>query len=387
MFISSYGLILNKLLLRFDKSSNNLILGLRRPYYIKRKKALLSYISSPVHGYLEGKKTVRFSNDGIAISWAIVLTDLGYEVDIISWDDLNFRVNKDYELFVCHGGVNFDYIYSQFKKIPKIIYFATGNYWKFHNNQEVKRINSFNKKYNANFKPDRFIEYSEEKANRLADAIIVLGNKSSKKMFPNKKIYNINNASYEDKHFNTIIKNKDFEKTRDNFMFFAGAGNVHKGLDILLEAFKGLDINLYVVGHIDDEFYKIMKPFFNEANIHKVGEVSMRSREFYKISDKCAFVILPSCSEGQAGSVVECMNQGLIPIVTEETRLDTEGFGVTLKNASVREIKCISKKMANLSPDKIKKMTLEVRKDVLKNHSQKYFFNKIKENLYNIINE
>jgi hypothetical protein len=113
----------------------------------------------------------------------------------------------------------------------------------------------------------------------------------------------------------------------------------------------------------------------------------MRSREFYKISDKCAFVILPSCSEGQAGSVVECMNQGLIPIVTEETRLDTEGFGVTLKNASVREIKCISKKMANLSPDKIKKMTLEVRKDVLKNHSQKYFFNKIKENLYNIINE
>lgn len=142
----NYGLYLNNLLLKFDKSDKDLILKLRRPYYFKRKKALLSYIPSSVHNYLNGKRSVRFSNDGIAISWAKVLVDLGYEVDIISWNDIKFKVDKEYELFICHGGVNFDHIYNQFNKKPKIIYFATGNYWRFHNSQELKRINNFNKK-------------------------------------------------------------------------------------------------------------------------------------------------------------------------------------------------------------------------------------------------
>jgi hypothetical protein len=121
MFKANLGLILNKLLFKHDKSSNDLILGLRRPYYLKRKKALLSYIPSSVHSFLEGKKTVRFSNDGIAICWARALTALGYELDIITWNDTNFKIKKDYDLFICHGGVNFDRLYEQFKKIPKII--------------------------------------------------------------------------------------------------------------------------------------------------------------------------------------------------------------------------------------------------------------------------
>ena len=89
-----------------------------------------------------------------------------------------------------------------------------------------------------------------------------------KELFPNKIVYNINNASYKDNHFEKIIKYKDFKKSKKNFMYFAGAGNVHKGLDILLESFKGLDCNLYVVGHIDSRFFKIMKPLFNEENIY-----------------------------------------------------------------------------------------------------------------------
>ena len=169
-------------------------------------------------------------------------------------------------------------------------------------------------------------------------------------------------------------------------MFFAGAGNVHKGLDLLLESFVGSENNLYVVGHLEPKFCDIMNSFFEEENIHKIGEVSMRSKEFYKISDKCVFAVLPSCSEGQAGSIVECMNQGLIPIVSKETRLDVGNFGFLLNNTHSKEIRRICTKASRIESTILKKMSSIARQEALKNHSVKYFEKKLINNIRVILN-
>jgi glycosyltransferase involved in cell wall biosynthesis len=116
-----------------------------------------------------------------------------------------------------------------------------------------------------------------------------------------------------------------------------------------------------------------------QPNIHLVGEVGMRSPEFYEVMDKCAFVILPSCSEGQAGSVVEAMNQGLIPIVSKATRLDARAYGVVLETVSIRSIQRVVKKMSVLSPAEVKKLSLKTRTTAQTEHSAAHFRSTLKQ--------
>ena len=75
----------------------------------KNKRALVSYLVSPLSN---PPQKIRFSNDGIALNIARALNELGYIVDIVNWDDLNFIPEKKYDLFIGHGGKNFENIYK-----------------------------------------------------------------------------------------------------------------------------------------------------------------------------------------------------------------------------------------------------------------------------------
>ena len=303
------------------------IFGISTKRRSRPKRALLSYLTGPVIAEINNEPIVRFSNHGLAVSWVHVLTGLGYEVDVIEWNDANFKPTQTYDLIVFHGGNNFKQIMSHVANKPRIIHWLTGSYWKFNNEAEDKRLADFTKRHGVKVPRDRYIQVSEDEVNEAADGIIVLGDPSMRDTYPKsyKKVLTVNNASYPDDHF--LKTKKDYEQVRKNFLFFAGAGNVHKGLDLLIDAFKDLDAHLTIVAHTDDAVMKVFERELKLPNIHLLGEVGMRTAAFYEIMDNNAFVILPSCSEGQAGSVVECINQGLIPIVSKETRLDTRGTG------------------------------------------------------------
>ena len=122
------------------------------------------------------------------------------------------------------------------------------------------------------------------------------------------------------------------------------------------------------------EYYKNQ---LNQHNIHLVGEVNMRTEEFYKQMDKCAFAILPSCSEGQAGSIIECMNQGLIPIVSKETRLETGSFGFTLKDCEVNTIRSLIKDVSAMNDNAVKDMSLRSRETAIRDYRPKNFTNNL----------
>lgn len=345
----------------------------------KNKRALLSYLTDPVRCELEGEKLVRFSNHGLAAGWAKTLNKLGYVVDIIDWDNKDFKPSKPYDLMVFHGGKNYKQIAPRIKGEPKIIHWLTGSYWKFNNSEEDKRLRDFAKRHGVKVKRDRYIYDSEDEVNEAADAIIVLGDPSMKDTYPKeyKKVLTINNASYPDSHYSSV--KKDYEKIKNNFLFFAGSGNIHKGLDLLIDSFKNLNQHLYIVAHTDKEVLEVFKNELELPNIHLYGEVGMRTEPFYKVMDLCAYVILPSCSEGQAGSVVEAMNQGLIPIVSKETRLDARKYGYVLSTSSISEIQELVKKVANLPGSTVKKMSKKTHKVAAKEHSPLSFEKQLKK--------
>lgn len=355
------------------------------PYFSRKKYALLSYLSNPVIDEMNGSELVRFSNYGLSTSWARVLNELGYIIDIIDWDNKDFVPKKDYDLLVFHGGKNFKNIIHNVHNKPQIIHWLTGSYWKFNNSQEDQRLANFKKRHGVKLARDRFIYSSEDEVNEAADGIIVLGDPSMRDTYPKhyKKVLTINNGSYPDNHFDTIKKN--YSIARKNFLFFAGSGNIHKGLDLLIDSFKDLSEHLYIVAHTDQDVIDTFKKELALPNIHLIKEVGMRTAEFYDVMDKCAYVILPSCSEGQAGSVVEAMNQGLIPIVSKETRLDTTGYGYILKDSSIKEIKKLISEISLINTKRIENMSYKVRYITKKYHSPEYFRKNLKKSIKTIL--
>ena len=133
---------------------------------------------------------------------------------------------------------------------------------------------------------------------------------------------------------------------------------VHRGLDLVLEAFaKNPQYELIVCGPVHDEkdFEKTFhKELYELPNIRTVGWVDVGGTQFAGIAKECVGVIYPTCSEGTSGSVVTCMHAGLVPIISVEAGVDVDGFGVVLKESSIREIEKAIKKLSSSSPGTLK---------------------------------
>lgn len=366
------------------------IFGYRR-YLNKKvtspKKALLSYLTEPIiHNLLYGKP-VQFSNKGIALSIPHALNELGYEVDIVSWTDTEYAPKTPYDLYIQHGGANFNNIYKQLKApLPVLVYFSTGLYWKTHNDLEEQRFKNFQKKHKVKLPLDRHIDFPEEDANRKADGIIALGSNFAANTFKDfPLVLPINNSAYP------VIRNKaekNYTLARENFLFFSGSGNIHKGLGLLLDVFKSKRQRLYIMTKLDSDFEDYYRhELYELPNIHYVGEVKMRSDQFFEVADKCAFSILPSCSEGQAGSVIETMMHGLIPVVTEEVALEQAEYIFTLKDDEEKTIKEMVNNLAVMEPKKLQDLAEQIILAANTVHSPEYFIEEFKKHIQLIVNK
>ena len=150
---------------------------------------------------------------------------------------------------------------------------------------------------------------------------------------------------------------KNLDACRNSFLWFGSSGLVHKGLDLVLEAFAGMpDMRLTVCGPIssDNAFERLYHTeLYRTPNIRTAGWVDVSGAEFRDIVRNCVAVIFPSCAEAQASSVINCMRAGLIPIVTRETGIPVGDFGVTLENASVEEIRDAVQRLAALTSEEL----------------------------------
>ncbi|MCB0200186.1 MAG: glycosyltransferase [Anaerolineae bacterium] len=305
------------------------------------RRALLSYVVPPIPitpndpRFFESRTIYMWH----AYEFTRVLNELGYKVDIIRFDDTKFIPQAQYDLFVGHGGVIFGQIAEQLPRECIRIYWSTGCYWQFHNEQELARLEALRARRGVALPPDRLIAHSEERALELADGIIGLGNHFTRRTYAKfGQVFMVNNmAKPPDPAAHGA---HDWEAGKHHFLYYAGGGCVHKGLDLLLETFLQLkDQHLWICAPIEPEFGALYADALNgRPNIHLLGVIPPRSRAFINVAQRCNFSILPSCSEGQPHSIVECMAHGLIPVVSEACGVDVDGIGYTLASCSVEHI-------------------------------------------------
>jgi glycosyltransferase involved in cell wall biosynthesis len=170
---------------------------------------------------------------------------------------------------------------------------------------------------------------------------------------------------------------KDFDACRNRFLFLSSQALVHKGLDLVLEAFADMpECHLTVCGPVDSEpdfVEAYRRELYETPNIETIGWVDVAGPRFREITERCIGLILPSCSEGGSVSTVDCMHAGLIPIVTYETAVDVGDFGSVLKGDSVDHVKDAISRIASLPSSELEGRSREAWSHARSVHSRERF--------------
>jgi len=300
-----------------------------------RGRALVSYTPGPVLDGALGISPRAFSNDGIAREIVRILNSMGLAVDLVDYRDADPFVGGFYDVWVQHGGVNYEALKAAGNASERLVYFSTGSYWRFHNESSEAHAEAFFERHGVRLAPTRTIVLGEDAPLSDADGIIAMGNAATRATYgAYSRVWMLPNASYAADG----IASGDLRHShlRRGFVFCAGGGSLHKGLDLVLECFARRREHLYLMCRIDPDFRRFYGGLLDAAgNIHELGFVNPRSRQFSAVGKRCLCTLLPSCSEGQPGSVVEMMARGCIPVVSRESGLDVDGFGILLEECSV----------------------------------------------------
>lgn len=261
------------------------------------------------------------------------LSELGDVTYIDAFNDEHLSIKcKKFDLFVG--------IYSNFSTIlreatiKRSVFFAVN----MHPTERNLRLRNFVKESGL---PDEAFaswdmadEKSIKRAFGQADSILCVGNTEIynsyiKHGIPKDKIkmlnYSVGSAQ--------LAKGKNPQPKR--FVYVASEIGLRKGFDILHQLFTDPKIvkqkfHLTIFGIPSTPFYEAklakLKAKLGPKLIVK-GWVDSASKNYADILQKSSFIIFPSLEEGQAGTVLDAMRRGVVPVITPQTGIDFSPLG------------------------------------------------------------
>jgi len=251
---------------------------------------------------------------------------------------------------------------------------ATGCHWRFQNEAEQKRLSALRERRGVALAPRRQVPPSA--AAEVADHITLTGNRFSAATFghaakPWTRIPLSSAYEFE------WPSQRDFEKAQRRFLWMGSYGMVHKGLDLVLEAFAAMpDLQLTICGRPEKEedFFRVYeKELSHTPNISFRGWTDPASPDFAAIAATHAAVIYPSCSEGGGGSVIHCMHAGMVPACTAASSVDLDDFGFSIDDATVESVRNTARAIAALPSAEIEQRARAAWEHVRQHHTQRTF--------------
>ena len=322
------------------------------PDGISKGNVLLAYILEPFLS--RGSKPISTSHThhGESVLIADTWLQQGYSVDVIDYRNHEFVPRKRYDFFVS-ARTHLETIAARLNPDCVTIAHLDTSHYAFNNEATYRRLLETQKRRGVSLPGStRLIEHNM--ALESADYGVVLGNEKTvdSYRYAGKPLFALSAPTVTDLPWND---EKDFDACRNHFLWFGSGGLVHKGLDIVLEAFADMpEAHLTVCGPIESESMfcnEYRMELYETKNIRLAGWVDVNGDEFRQIVRQCAAIVYPSCAEGQATSVLNCMRGGLIPILTPEAGISIGDFGVSLERASITSIKDAVRRLAALPPD------------------------------------
>lgn len=303
-----------------------------------------------------------------------VFLDLGFDVDVVDWNDASFVPQKPYAIVVdIHNGL--ERFQPHLRPDCLKLMHITGAHWLFQNHAEYERLLGLFRRRGVSLQPRRIV--SPSSGSELCDGATMLGNDFTRSTF----------GSYQNKItlipgssavvFDRVLTERNVAQARLHCLWLGSSGMVHKGLDLVLEAFAKMpDFELHVCGPVESEtdFQRCyQRELYQTRNIHTIGWVDVGSPKFYETLRQCLFLVYPSCSEGQAGSVLTCLHGGLIPIASRACGVDIEAFGYPLEDCSQEGIPAAVKLLAALPAEVLAQRSQRAWEYARQSHTRKRF--------------
>jgi glycosyltransferase involved in cell wall biosynthesis len=350
------GNFLNKILPRRSKQAESVTLS---PQGRSKGNVLLSYgLKACIEFKQGGELDARHSTAWEAVTMARTFLQQGFTVDVFGFDDGCFVPRKEYHYFI-------DVLTNMERLSPLLnqdcvkIFHPCFSHWLFHNNAHYRRLYHLQQRKGLTLQPRRLIKPNLSVEN--ADYITLRGQSPFCESVYQYAAKTVLHMTHSANFTYPWPQHKDFSKCRKRFLWLGGAGMVHKGLDLVLDAFRDMpEYELMVCGPVDRErdfqqaYYREL---YETENIHTIGWVDVGSAAFNDIMSQCIALVHPSCSELNAGSVLVCMHGGLIPVASNESGVVIDEFGITLKECTVDEIQSTMQYVADLPVSELENMS------------------------------
>lgn len=354
------------------KSANKIIKGIIERYlFYKRcqvfnpngiKIAVLSYVLFPKK-CSQSYFSFSHNNRLMCKSMVNVLVTRGFKVYLYDYQDENV-ICDGVTLFIGHNRT-FHSIASKMPPGCRKAFITTGSNPSFDNEQISLREAYFEARHGIKW--DWFpMSYSHVAPNiSAADVVLMMGNEFVVRTWP---------AEYLTKRFiyHNIINFRFTRKTgrKTTFLYMSNQGALRRGLDLAIDSFSELPYDLIICSpsHTEKQFFDYYAKIIDRCeNIHYMGYVDTTSEQFHLIVDKSDFAFLPSCSEGESGSVLNLMAFGLLPVVTENVGFENvDRYGFKIQDCSIDGIRKLITEIVNspnnLIEDKRKTLFMEMSK-------------------------
>lgn len=338
-----------------------------------RGRVLLSYIIDPF--LLRPGEAVanRHTHHWESAEIARLFLQRNYAIDIISYRNTSFIPSREYNVFVS-ARTNLQQIAERLNpNCIKVAHLDTAH-WIENNRAAYGRLNDLKNRRGIVLHDPKLFEQSW--AIEYADVATVLGNE-----------YTIETYSYAQKPIYRIPisapavydwpETKNFSDCRSSFVWFGSAGFVHKGLDLVLEAFAGLpNHRLTVFGPLESEpgFCRAFhRELYETTNINAYGWIDVESASFRHQMNRAIGLVFPSCAEGGGGSVLSCMHAGLIPILTRSASVDLNGSGIELGQCNVDAIRSAVENISTKPENQLRALSLAAWNQARANHTRERF--------------
>jgi glycosyltransferase involved in cell wall biosynthesis len=341
-----------------------------------RGRALVSYLPLPLFGdpgLFRGHSNVWESSE-----IARIFTRLGYCVDVIAWQDKSFIPTGSYDVVF---DIHCNLLRYSGEATRRIIH-VTGSYPDFSNRAERQRLDVLQERRGVRLQQRRGVSnddlriFSENL--EAADTITLIGNGVTFATFPEELRGKIKTVNATGALLPLGMEKDVLSAGRREFLWFNGAGAVHKGLDLVLEVFaRHAEFTLHVVGPYlkERDFVEAYRTeLFRLPNILSHGFLYPGSAKFQRLLEGIAFFINPSCSEGISTAAITCMQAGLVPIASRNCGISLpKGIGWLLQNCSIAEIEEAVLRAQSLDSEELGEMSGASRRFALKEFSREAF--------------
>ncbi len=345
-------------------------------------RALLCSVNRP---FLKGVN-LKHNNQTEALEMAQVFHELGYQVDVVNYDNPMAIDYARYEVVFGSGAAFQNLFLKETTRLPRTILYQCGAYVPRSNAASLRRLEAVYRRRGVWLAGSARLSDAGIGPEQVVDGLIVLGNEVSAAPFralTPRPVHEIPLFFHQMVDADDIIRARDLSQARRHFIWFSGSGMVHKGLDLALEAFaRHPELHLHIHAAIEKEM-PFVRAFHHELhelpNIHLDGYLLLQSPEFAAALPGSAFVICPSCAEACASSVLNIAgNGGNIPILTRECAISLGDFGVPIEDTTVEAVEAALVAASSLTEPELDRRQRATAAFFQREHSLEHYHQRLK---------